>query len=129
MQAVLEKIFSGGTGAIFEPVDRKPGTVPALPQSGIDPNSADRPILIAGDVADYACLQPRRLMIVYGPAQLEQLRRMTPDFHAVSLSKIVFNRAHDQGYLTWSTGWSGGTMQIKRNGGGWTLTEISSWIT
>ncbi|MEO7680731.1 MAG: hypothetical protein ABIS14_08575, partial [Sphingomonas sp.] len=63
-------------------------------------------------------------------AQLDRLRRMTPDFHAVDLKPIVFNRAHDQGYVIWSTGWSGGTMRLKRGADGeWTMDDIGSWIT
>ncbi|MGN6817822.1 MAG: hypothetical protein ACTHJR_04040 [Sphingomonas sp.] len=129
MMAILDKVFSGGTGALFEPVDRDPGKL-ALPiRPRIDPNSADRPILIDGAPADYACLRPDRLMIVYGPAQLARLNRATPAFHAVSLSKVVFDRARDRGYLSWSTGWSGGTIRIRKVGQNWEIEDIGGWIT
>jgi len=128
MQAVLEKIFSGGTGALFEPVDRSP-TAPLTIPRGADTNSARRPILIEGNPADYACLKPNRRMIVYGREQLDYLRRVTPDFHAVSLGPVVMNRAGDRGYLKWSTGWSGGTFRIRRVDGQWQIDETSSWIT
>lgn len=129
MMAILNRIFSSGTGAIFEPVDRDPGKLTLPIQPRIDPNSADRPILLEGNPADYACLRPNRLMIVYGPAQLERLNRITPSFHAVSLSAVVFDRAHDRGYLSWSTGWSGGTIRIRRVGKEWKIEDIGSWIT
>ena len=94
-----------------------------------DPNSVDRPMFLLGDPADFACLQTDRMMIVYSEADISRLRRMTPDFHAVSLSKVVFNRAHDRGYVSWSTGWSGGTDRLRLVNGEWVLEEISSWIT
>jgi hypothetical protein len=132
MQAVLTQIFSMRTGAVIEPVDRDPAhpIEASLAAAGhIDPNSADRPIFIDGDPADYECLKPDRLMIVYRAADMVRLRRMTPDFHAVELDKIIFDRARDRGYVGWSTGWSGGTFRLRRVGATWSLDTISSWIT
>jgi hypothetical protein len=132
MQAVLQHIFSVRTGALIEPVDRDPahpleGTLAGI---GIrDPNSVDRPILVEGDPSDYACLRPDRLMIVYSAADLERVRRMTPDFHAVKLDKVIYNRARDRGYIVWSSGWTGGTLRLRRVGSEWKLEPISSWIT
>lgn len=129
--SMLTRIFGTHTGALIEPADRKPGALLAGILSGQrDPTSADRPILVSGTPADYACLHPDRLMIVYDQAQLARLRRMTPDFHAVDLPPIIFNRARTRGYAVWSTGWSGGTTRLTREaGGGWKLEEISSWIS
>ncbi len=132
MQAILQEIFSVHTRALIEPVDRDPAhplEATAAAMGHIDPNSADRPILVEGDPADFACLRPDRLMIVYSAADLERLSRMTPDFHAVKLNKIIYNRAHDRGYLIWSSGWTGGTIRLRRVQGEWKLDQLSSWIT
>ncbi|HEY1604682.1 MAG TPA: hypothetical protein VGF77_03715 [Allosphingosinicella sp.] len=132
MQAILQEIFSLHTGALIEPVDGDPAhalEATAAAMGHIDPNSADRPILVEGDPADFACLRPDRLMIVYSAADLQRLRRMTPDFHAVKLDKIIYDRARDRGYIVWSSGWTGGTIRIRRVGGEWKLETISSWIT
>lgn len=131
IQAALQDIFSVRTGAIIVPPDRKPNDLATVVGGRLrfDPNSADRPILVEGDPADFACLRPDRLMIVYSAADLQRLRRMTPDFHAVKVDKIIWNRAHDRGYLIWSSGWTGGTIRLRQVGGEWKLDPLSSWIT
>jgi hypothetical protein len=128
---ILEQIFGRPTGALIEPAERKAGAPFAGVLAGLrDPSSADRPILVAGAPQDFACLRPDRLMIVYNEAQLARLQRMTPDFHAVTLPPVVFNRAHTQGYFIWSSGWTGGTIGLTRQaGGGWKLETLSSWIS
>lgn len=128
--ALLETVFSLPTGGIIEPADARG------PFAGIEggwrapSNSADRPIFILGDPADYACLRSNRLMIVYSEADVARLRRFSPDFHAVSVSKIVYNRARDRGYVVWSSGWTGGTIRLSRKpDGSWQRETISSWIS
>ena len=132
---LLEKLFSVHTGAIIEPVDRDTGSADAAIASEMaaasrrDPNSVDRPIFLLGAPTDFACLQTDRMMIVYSETDIARLLRTTPDFHAVSLSKIVYDRAHDRGYVSWSAGWSGGTDRLRLVNGEWVLDVISSWIT
>ncbi len=128
---ILTQIFGTHSGALIEPADRKPGDMFAgLVAGQRDATSADRPILVSGAPEDYTCLNPDRLMIVYDQTQLARLRQMTPDFHAVDLPPIIFNRARTRGYVVWSTGWSGGTTRLTRDEkGGWKLEEISRWVS
>jgi hypothetical protein len=128
LEAVLKRLFSVGTGALIEPIDADRSKLVLGGRRGAA-NGADRPIFIEGDPADYGCLRPDRLMIVYTPADLERLRRMSPDFHAAKLERIVFNRARDRGYLVWSSGWTGGTFRLRRTGSGWAIDDLSSWIS
>lgn len=120
--------FSGGSeAAIIEPVNRPPG------QIGMGWSSAsaavDQPVFLIGDRQDYSCLASKRLIIVYSPAEIEAMKAFTPDFRALEMPRIVFNRARDRGYVSWSTGWTGGTFGLYRAGGKWRFFEISSWIT
>jgi hypothetical protein len=128
--ALLAEIFSLPTGGIIEPTDAR-GAFAGIAGGWRAPsNSADRPIFILGDPADYACLRPDRLMIVYSESDVDRIRRFTPDFHAVSVSKIVYNRAHDRGYVIWSSGWNGGTIRLRRTpDGNWLREMISTWIS
>lgn len=125
---LMQRLFSGGSGAVVEPVDR-PADPLAL--SGWRPAgaAADRPIFIRGDPRDYLCLRPDRLMIVYAAADIAELERFRPDFHAVTMPRIVYNRARDRGYVIWSAGWTGGTFRLRLVNGSWTFEAISTWIT
>jgi len=132
LAAFLERFFSIHTGAIIQPVDApndetrlRTAAMGSAPESA----SADRPIFVSGNPPDFAGLHPDRMMLVYNDADLARLRRLTPDFHAISLSPIIFNRMHDRGYMTWSAGWAGGTVRIYRSESGWKIQDISHWIT
>ncbi|MES2444289.1 MAG: hypothetical protein V4574_15790 [Pseudomonadota bacterium] len=127
LTALLEKLFSVKSAGLIEPIDRPPGVITGA--WGKAAESRDRPILIKGDARDYACLRPDRLMIVYGDKDIAQLQLFTPDFRTIELPRIVYNRAHDRGYVRWSTGWSGGTYRMRLVDGSWTFDVISSWIT
>jgi hypothetical protein len=127
---LIERLFSVRAGAIVEPLDRPPGDIAGMMAGWRGAAAAvDRPVFIAGDPRDYACLRPNRLMIVYGEADIAELRRFRPDFHAVTMPTIVYNRARDRGYAAWSLGWTGGTYRLRLVNGRWVLDQISSWIT
>lgn len=127
LRLLLEQVFGSRTGAVMEPVDRKPDALTAGER--IEAASLDRPMLILGNPADFRCLRTRRLAVVYGEKDVERLRRMSPDFHPVKIGPITFNRVRDRGYVSWSAGWTGGTMRLRRTATGWTSEPISSWIT
>jgi hypothetical protein len=59
---------------------------------------------------------------------LAKLRRFTPDFTAMSISAITFNRSGDRGFARWSAGWTGGTFRLTRVNGEWRCETISNWI-
>lgn len=69
------------------------------------------------------------MVIVYDKVDLESMKQFTPDFHGLDMPHIVFDRAHDRGFVRWSTGWAGGTYRLRRVGGKWLFDAISSWIT
>jgi hypothetical protein len=135
---ILQHLFSVHTGAIIEPIDRDSGGSGQADKaiksemeawSHRDPNSFDRPIFVVGNPQDFACLAPDRLMIVYGKQDIAKLRRMTPDFNAANLSRIIFDRAHDRGFVVWDFGWTGGTFRVRLAKGTWHIELISNWIT
>jgi hypothetical protein len=127
---ILEKITGAPTGALIEPVDRLRGALaPILGGLQASPNSMDRPIFVAGRRADFAAFSPARRMFVYEPADIARLQQRTPDFHALSLGQVVFNRAGTAGFVKYSTGWSGGTYRLRLAGKRWSIEQISGWIT
>ena len=91
--------------------------------------SAERPVFIQGDPSDYRCLRANRLMVVYSEADIAALERFRPDFHAVKVPPIVYNRDRDRGYVIYSLGWAGGTFRLRLVDGAWVFDEISSWIS
>src|SRR5690349_12103404 len=127
LKMLLEQVFGTDVGAVMEPLDRKPDEMLAGERAEVV--SFDRPMLIAGDPADFRCLRIRRLAVVYGEKDVARLQRMSPDFHPVEVGRILFNRARDRGYVRWSSGWTGGTLRFRKTATGWVSEAISSWIT
>jgi len=125
---LLGQVLSVQAKAIVEPVDRPAGVAFGGWKQGTDPGTT-APIFLSGDPKDFFCLEPNRLMIVYSGKDEEALERFTPDFHTLELPPIVFNRAHDRGYVKWSLGWTGGTLRLRLVNGKWVFEEISHWIT
>jgi hypothetical protein len=132
--AFLNRRMGGRTGAIILGIDNHPKTddqmvLDALGIGRIDPNSADRPIFLQGDPTDFRCLSSDRLVIVYSAEDAERLLRYSPDFHAITLGKVVYDRARDRGFFTWSAGWTGGTVRLRIESGRWVAEEIDAWIS
>jgi hypothetical protein len=127
LRMLLEHAFGQDSGAVMEPLDRK--SDPFVMGDRVDVASFDRPMLIRGDPADFRCLRSRRLTVVYGEKDVERLQRMSPDFHPVEIRRILFNRARDRGYASWSAEWTGGTVRFRRTAAGWTSEAISRWVS
>lgn len=127
--ALLGQLFNEGGRALVEPLDRPPGFAGIVVGWRGASAALDRPIFILGDAHDYSCLRPGRLMIIYSAGDLSELGRFHPDFHAVEVPRIVFNRTHDRGFVRWSAGWTGGTYRLRLVNGTWRVETISSWIT
>lgn len=130
----LNRRLGAHTGAIIMGIDRQAKTdsdmvMNALGSGRIDPNSADRPIFLEGDPDDFRCLRSDRLVIVYSPEDAVRLLNYSPDFHAVQINKVVYDRAHDRGFLIWSAGWTGGTVRLRRVDGRFVVEEIGGWIS
>ena len=127
LAAFLAKLFAGPTGADVEPVNPPPGAMPRESRSATA--SPERPILIEADPADLTCLRTGRLTIVYRRSDVDRMRQMVPDFHAVKLGHLLFNRSRTRGVFSYSLGWRGGTARLRRTGTGWVVEPASSWIT
>jgi len=127
MMELLGRITGDSEAAIVEPVDRQTGELATgwLRSTA----AAEQPIFLIGKRQDFTCLSARRPIIVYGNADIEALQNFTPAFHALEVPRIIFNRAHDRGYVRWSTGWAGGTYRLRLVDGKWVFDSISNWIT
>ena len=123
---LLGQLFNEGGRALVEPLDRPSGDISLMVGWRVPAAPLDHPIFIRGDARDYFCLRPNRFMIVYSEADLTELGRFHPDFHAIEVPRIIFNRAHDRGFVKWSAGWTGGTYRLRLVNGAWILDTISS---
>jgi len=124
---ILEHIFKRPEQAIIEPVDRGPGVLIAG-QLAVAP-SLLRPLFVVGNPADFAGLRTALTVLVYSPEDVERLLARSADFHALDLSGIVFNRAHDRGHLTWNLGWTGGALRVIRQGNVWRVESMGQWVS
>ena len=126
---ILQHIFHLPEGAIIEPVDRGPDVASILERKRAEEPGIMRPLLVQGPSADFAGVQLITPVLVYSDAEVARLRARSADFHALSLSPVVFNRAHDRGYVEWNRGWTGGTLRVIREKTSWRIEVISQWIT
>ncbi len=127
--AILRKLFTIETKPIIEPVDRNSDEALSFGDWRTSQNNPNAPLFLKGKAEDFACISAESLVVIYNEEHIEALQRRTPDFRTIALPKIVWNRARDRGYVKWSAGWVGGTLQLIWNGTDWDLKEISSWIT
>ncbi|HEX4303787.1 MAG TPA: thrombospondin type 3 repeat-containing protein [Rhizomicrobium sp.] len=127
---ILEKITGAPSLAIVESVDHGSDIGKMIAGERRAPDAGlSRPIFVAGRATDFAGFSPRRAMLVYSDADLERLRRLTPDFHALWLGEIVFDRAGDAGFVRYGNGFSGGTYRLRRRDGAWAIERVSFWIS
>jgi hypothetical protein len=124
---ILQFVFHTPSEALIEPVDRDPDSIGQWKSAGL-PNYF-RPLLVHGSPEDFKMGLNGAQMLVYSDADVEKLRSRSPDFHALSLGPVVFNRAGDRGYAVWSMGWTGGSLRLIRERGAWTIALISQWVT
>jgi hypothetical protein len=126
---ILEQISGRSEGAIIEPVDRDPNSVVDYIDRAGEPQSMNRPLFVQGQPEDFAGLRTGSRVLVYSDADIERLRAQSPDFHALTLRPVVFNRAHDRGFVSWSMGWTGGTLRLIRERNTYRIEVIIHWIT
>lgn len=128
--ALLGKLFDVRVAPLVEPLDMAQSDIGArMAQWGTAASGPARPVFLLGDPADFACLDSDRPIIVYSKRHLIALARKSPDFHPVTMPKIVFNRARNRGYVEWSAGWTGGTFRLRFVDNRWRIDTIGSWIT
>ncbi|QDK31764.1 hypothetical protein DM450_02955 [Sphingomonas sp. IC081] len=127
--AILARINGVEARALIEPVARG-GSVPMIGGWSRMATGAAWPLFLKGSAADFACARPTTMpILIYGPQGEDQLQRQTPDFRLLEMPNLVMNREQTRGYAEWSAGWVGGTVLFWREGEGWKLRDISSWIT
>lgn len=127
MPKIFQQIFGVPAAPIVEPVDRNPDELIQFKFG--EPPSVVRPFFVEGQPEDFAAIRLPSPLLVYTAAGVDRLSAHSPDFHAFSVGAIVFNRAHDRGYLSWDQGWTGGTLRLIREGDTWRVEVMSTWIT
>ncbi|WP_260581541.1 hypothetical protein [Sphingopyxis sp. PET50] len=128
--ALLDQLFEIKATPIVEPLDMAEANLDArIGQWGDAAMGPPRAVFLLGNPADFACLSSDRPIIVYSQRHMAALARKSPDFRAVEMPAIVFNRARDRGYAIWSAGWTGGTFRLRFEDNRWKFDTISSWIT
>jgi hypothetical protein len=128
--ALLGELFDIKASPLVEPLDMAGSDLDArIGQWGSATSGPSRAVFLRGDPTDFACLRSDRPIIVYSPRHIAALATKSPDFRAVEMPAIIFNRARDRGYAVWSAGWTGGTFRLRFEDNRWQLDAISSWIT
>jgi hypothetical protein len=127
LTAVLARIADPSAQAIIEPVKR------TLPLSMLGWQRTDaapaRPVILQGRAEDFLCLKVDRPVLVFNTAAIEAMKPLSPDFHAIEMPSIIFNRDKTRGFVSWSAGWAGGTLRLRLVEGKWKIDDIRQWVT
>ncbi|WJT00798.1 hypothetical protein [Novosphingobium humi] len=127
LMAVLARVADPAVQAIIEPVKRTP-PISMLGWQRTDAAPA-RPAMLQGRAEDFRCLSVKRPVLIYNDAALAMMKPLSPDFHAIEVPPITFNRNKTRGYVSWSTVWAGGTLRLRLIDGKWQIDDIRQWIT
>lgn len=130
LAAVLNRLVARSLGAIVttsatavEPSDAHAIT------DGRDRYNAARTLFIQAPAAYFSGIAVRGRIIVLSQEQaaaLSKARGIT-----FNMSMPVFEVSHDgrQALVVWSSDWAGGTFLLHRDGTGWKIESLQSWIT
>lgn len=127
LMAVLARLADPAVQAVVEPVQR---TLPLAMLGWQKTDAAPaRPVMLKGRPEDFRCLKTERPVLVFSDAALKAMKTLSPDFHAIDMPSIIFNRDKTRGFVNWSTGWAGGTLRLRLVDGHWQIDNIRQWIT
>lgn len=128
--AVLANLFDKSLGAIVttSATGAEPAQAHAITGSTDNYNSA-RAIFIQAPAAYFSGVAMRGRMIVLNTQQAAALEKARGRFFVMSMP--VFEVSHDgkQALVVWSSGWSGGTYLLTKQGDQWKVEPLQSWIT
>jgi hypothetical protein len=130
---VLRQLAGFDAAAIIEPLREKsdaPGAVEAI-FSGRRRGAATTAFtFIEGDPAVFSGVQlGGRQALVLDAAQVEDLNaRFGPTF-PLEFPTLIVDDKGERAVVTWSAGWTGGTLRFTRKNGKWEKEVVSQWIS
>ena len=130
LAAVLNQLFDNTLGAIVTTTATAAEPADAHAITGeSDRYNDDKALFIQAPAAYFSGITVHGRMIVLNPEQAEALSKARGLVFITSMP--VFEVSHDgtKALVVWSSGWSGGTFLLHRDGSGWKVEELQSWIT
>lgn len=128
--AVLTDLFDKSLGAIVttSATGTEPAQAHAISSSTDNYNSA-RAIFIRAPATYFSGVAMHGRMIVLSTQQAATFGKARGRFFVMSMP--VFEVSHDgkRALVVWSSGWSGGTYLLTRQGDHWKVEPLQNWIT
>jgi hypothetical protein len=124
---VVESIAGVGRRALIEGVDGTFSGICCGPREG--PPLIAPAIFFVGERPLFAGLQPDRRVVVLTRAEADAVAERTGPFYPLELTLFLFDHSGRRGVVLWTARWQGGVLRLEQKGGGWTVEELSSWIT
>lgn len=128
--AVLSKMFDKSLGAIVTTLATGAEPAQAYSITGSSDNyNSTRTIFIQAPPAYFSGVSIHGRMIVLNAQQVTALKKARGLFFVMSMP--VFEVSHDgkRALAVWSSGWSGGTYLLTRQGDKWKIESLQQWIT
>jgi hypothetical protein len=129
--AVLQRLFNKSLGAIVttSAMAGSPGQTHALGSGESDLYNSNRAIFVQAPAAYFSGVSLRGRMIVLDKDQVKQLSMARGLFFCMSIPQFEVSHDGNEALVVWSSGWTGGTFFLTRQGGAWHVESLGGWIT
>ncbi len=127
MKPVLQKIFGFEQNAIITNADQAQDILKSFQHDQVNMTSS-RTLFIRGPANYFQSLLLPFRVIILQKKDLQQYTRKWPVFYPVTVS-IYSNHAATKGFVSWSAGWTGGTLVLVKKDGRWLVIDGSTWVT
>lgn len=88
----------------------------------------ERPLVLFADPRVFAGISADRMVLVFTADDMRRLAWRRSRISGTRFDEPVRNRARDRGYVKFDNGLTGGTFAWRREGAGWKVEQVSSFI-
>jgi hypothetical protein len=123
MAAVLSEVVNG-----LGPSRRPAMIVTKASAESASVRFKERPLVLFADPGSFNGISADRMVLVFSEENLQRLARWRGRMSGTKFEDPVLNRARNRGYVKFDNGLTGGTFAWRREGTGWKVEQISSFI-
>jgi len=86
-------------------------------------------LFIVGNRLHFESLIPASRMIILSPMELEAAKNKYGSFGVIDFSAFMLDSMKNRGYVIWKSSYWGGTIELKRIDGEWTIVKKTEWYS
>ncbi|MBP6012651.1 MAG: hypothetical protein KBA31_10520 [Alphaproteobacteria bacterium] len=123
----MATVLSGVVNGAGQP--HKPAMIAAKAGTEIVPlRFKERPLILFADPRIFGGISADRMVLVFAAQDLRRLAWRRSRISGTQFKEPVLNRARNRGYVKFDNGLTGGTFAWRREGAGWKVEQVRSFI-